>query len=87
MKPNKPDPLNQPMPPNNTFAQILQDAQRERTARRMAKQQYADYWQTRNQDLYAQRPTAPFTPETDRPPPHQQREWIRRRIKEVLADE
>lgn len=71
----------------NTFEQILQDAQQERIKRRLQRQQYADYWQTRNKDLYAQRPTAPFTPQADVKPPMEHREWIRRRIQEVLKDE
>ena len=71
----------------NTFEQILQDAQQERIKRRLQRQVYSDYWQTRNQDRYAQRPTQPMTPQEDKRPPLEHREWIRRRIQEVLQDD
>jgi hypothetical protein len=74
-------------PRTNPFEKILKDAQEERIKRKLQRQAYSDYWQTKNQDLYPQKPTIPFTPQADVKPPMEQREWIRRRIKEVLQDE
>jgi hypothetical protein len=66
----------------NRFEQILINAAEERQRRRNANQQYAAYWQSQS-DL-PQKPKETFTPEDSRPIPHSQKEWIRRRVQEIL---